>query len=204
MNDVATSFHLRVLPQRDQWDVPNWEIAPTALVHAKASDKEHEVPPCICLPDTLATLRDIQLQALAYLPLFFLRNGRSRRCGSCLPRQRLFARQRTILLRLQLFGAHDKKADVVKHPQAFHYVGLLVNRPPGSSRVAFHLVIRQLQIVYRQDVGHQWPILYRYCRIQFSMDKWPTKVASSFFNRNHGRPADSRFQTGVWKREVID
>jgi len=35
-----------------------------------------------------------------------------------------------------------KKADVAEHPEVFDHVGLLVNEPPGTGRVALHLVIR--------------------------------------------------------------
>ena len=30
-----------------------------------------------------------------------------------------------------------KKADVVKHPKAFHHVGLLVNKPTGATGLLF-------------------------------------------------------------------
>jgi hypothetical protein len=30
-----------------------------------------------------------------------------------------------------------KKADVVKHPEVFDHVGLLVNKPPGKAGVPF-------------------------------------------------------------------
>jgi hypothetical protein len=36
------------------------------------------------------------------------------------------------------FVLKNKKADVVEHPdEVFHYVGLLVNKPPGTTRVLF-------------------------------------------------------------------
>jgi hypothetical protein len=37
----------------------------------------------------------------------------------------------------------QKKPGVVEHLQAFDHAGLLVNEPPGLSRVALHLVVRQ-------------------------------------------------------------
>jgi hypothetical protein len=45
-----------------------------------------------------------------------------------------------------------KKADVEEHPQVFHHVGLLFNKPPDLSpnstgRVALYLVIRRLQFI---------------------------------------------------------
>jgi hypothetical protein len=45
--------------------------------------------------------------------------------------------------------AHQKKTDVVDHPQVFHHVGLLINEPPGAglnqtNRIALYLVIRRL------------------------------------------------------------
>jgi len=41
---------------------------------------------------------------------------------------------------------NEKKADVAEHPQVFDHVGLLVNGPAGTSRVALHLVIRPLHL----------------------------------------------------------
>ena len=32
---------------------------------------------------------------------------------------------------------NTKKADVLKHPQAFQHVGLLVNQPPGTAGLLF-------------------------------------------------------------------
>jgi hypothetical protein len=40
------------------------------------------------------------------------------------------------------FHCETKKADVAEHPEVFHHVGLLLNEPPGKSRVALQLVIR--------------------------------------------------------------
>jgi hypothetical protein len=37
----------------------------------------------------------------------------------------------------------NKKADVAKHPEGFHHVGLLFASPPDLSRVALHLAIRR-------------------------------------------------------------
>ena len=39
----------------------------------------------------------------------------------------------------------QKKADVAKRPEASHYVGLLVNEPPGLNRAALYLVFRILR-----------------------------------------------------------
>ena len=36
----------------------------------------------------------------------------------------------------------NKKADVVKHPQVFHHVGLLDNESPGLGRDTLYLVFR--------------------------------------------------------------
>src|ERR1700730_5888576 len=36
-----------------------------------------------------------------------------------------------------------KKTDVAERPEAFDHVGLLVNGPPDTRRVALHLVIRR-------------------------------------------------------------
>jgi len=30
-----------------------------------------------------------------------------------------------------------KKADVVEHPEVFHHVGLLINKPPGMAGLPF-------------------------------------------------------------------
>jgi hypothetical protein len=40
-----------------------------------------------------------------------------------------------------------KKADMAEHPKESCHVGLLVNEPPGKSRVALHLVIRRLLFI---------------------------------------------------------
>ena len=40
----------------------------------------------------------------------------------------------------------NKKAAVAEHPEVFDHAGLLVNGPPGRSRVALHLVARRLLI----------------------------------------------------------
>ena len=34
-------------------------------------------------------------------------------------------------------GQRNKKADVVKHPEVFDHVGLLVNEPPGQAGLPF-------------------------------------------------------------------
>ena len=44
-----------------------------------------------------------------------------------------------------------KKADVVEYPEEFDHVGLLVNRPPGHSRVALSLVVRRLRFKFCQS-----------------------------------------------------
>jgi len=41
--------------------------------------------------------------------------------------------------------SRKKKADVAEHPEVFDHVGLPVNEPPGQSRIALHLVIRQIR-----------------------------------------------------------
>jgi hypothetical protein len=48
-------------------------------------------------------------------------------------------------------GGKRKKTDVVKHPEVFDHVGLLVNKPPGTSRVALHLVFRRLR--FKTEIG---------------------------------------------------
>jgi hypothetical protein len=40
-------------------------------------------------------------------------------------------------------ASETKKADVAEHPQVFDHVGLLIDGPPGLSRVAPHLVFRR-------------------------------------------------------------
>src|ERR1700733_6602823 len=40
-------------------------------------------------------------------------------------------------------ASETKKADVAEHPQVFDHVGLLIDGPPGLSRVAPHLVLRR-------------------------------------------------------------
>ena len=54
----------------------------------------------------------------------FVEHGQPRRCSTSLP-------------------PPAKKADVVKHPEAFDHVGLLIQRASRHRRVALHLVIRR-------------------------------------------------------------
>jgi len=46
-----------------------------------------------------------------------------------------------------------KKTDAFEHPEVFERVGLLVNKPPGQSRVAVQLVIRPTSAWYFLGAG---------------------------------------------------
>jgi hypothetical protein len=49
------------------------------------------------------------------------------------------------LVSAQVESQKTKKADVAEDPKVFCHVGLLINEPPGTCRVAPYLVVRRLQ-----------------------------------------------------------
>lgn len=60
------------------------------------------------------------------------------------------------------------KADVVDYPTVFNHVGLLVNEPSRHRRVAIHVVIRGLRLVYLLELSEGllalYSIIYRAAR----------------------------------------
>ena len=60
---------------------------------------------------------------------------------------------------MERLGKRKKKADVAEHPQVFGHVGLLVNEPPGLSRVALYLVVRQLRFNFSPEPNGSPPEL---------------------------------------------
>ena len=60
-------------------------------------------------------------------------------------RARLARSMRTLAIAISRVTKGQKKAGMAKHREVFDHAGLLFNTPPGIRRVAFRLVIRQLQ-----------------------------------------------------------